>query len=240
MSWTTIKEMIGLGNGGALRGAFGQLWSMMGLDSPSDPERVRNSDAFAMAFIALAAKMAKSDGIAVESEREAFDRFFRVPPEDYQNVSHLFDLAKEDVAGFELYAEKIGRLMGNDPEMVRELFACLFQVAAADGVLHHAEERYLEEVAHRLGLSAEAYRDIRRLFVCDSSNPYAVLGLEPDADNDALRARHRSLVKEHHPDQLQARGVPPELLKAADQRLANINAAYDQILTERGLKERAR
>ncbi len=31
--------------------------------------------------------------------------------------------------------------------------------------------------------------------------PYTVLGLDPDADIDAVRSAYRSLLKEHHPDQ---------------------------------------
>lgn len=31
--------------------------------------------------------------------------------------------------------------------------------------------------------------------------PYTVLGLEPNADRDAVRSAYRSLLKEHHPDQ---------------------------------------
>lgn len=239
MVWTSIRDLVGLGEGGAVREAFAQLWHGLGLDSPHDPERVRNSAAFTMAFIALSAKMAKADGIAVELEREAFDRCFRVPPEDYEKVSRLFDLAKQDTAGFEQYAAQIGRLMHNDPGLVRELFACLFQIAAADGVLHRAEEKFLSAVAENLGLSAECYRDIRRLFVRDEANPYAVLGLEPDASDAAIKARHRELVRENHPDRLASKGVPPEFLQAADRRLANINAAYAQIRVERGLKEPA-
>ena len=42
-------------------------------------------------------------------------------------------------------------------------------------------------------------------------------------------------MKENHPDSLMARGVPPEFIKLATDKLAAINNAYDKIRSERGL-----
>ena len=66
-------------------------------------------------------------------------------------------------------------------------------------------------------------------------DPYAVLGLGRDASDAEVRAAWRRLVREHHPDRLIAQGVPEEMLKQANARLAAINAAYDRIAKERGL-----
>jgi len=40
-------------------------------------------------------------------------------------------------------------------------------------------------------------------------------------------------MRENHPDALIARGVPPPLVKIAENRTAAINAAYEQISAER-------
>ncbi len=42
-------------------------------------------------------------------------------------------------------------------------------------------------------------------------------------------------MRENHPDSLMARGVPPEFVKLATDKLAAINNAYDKIRIERGL-----
>jgi DnaJ like chaperone protein len=39
-------------------------------------------------------------------------------------------------------------------------------------------------------------------------------------------------VRDHHPDALTSRGVPPDLVKIAEGRMAAINTAYERILTE--------
>src|SRR5215212_8212959 len=56
--------------------------------------------AFTIGVIALAAKLAKADGTVTRDEVEMFKRVFPIPPEEEANVGHLFNLAKQDVAGF--------------------------------------------------------------------------------------------------------------------------------------------
>ena len=42
-------------------------------------------------------------------------------------------------------------------------------------------------------------------------------------------------MRENHPDGLAARGVPPEFVRRATEKVAGINAAWDRIKRERGL-----
>jgi DnaJ like chaperone protein len=50
---------------------------------------------------------------------------------------------------------------------------------------------------------------------------------------EELRRRYRQLVLETHPDREIARGLPPEAVKIATERLSAINAAWDRIERER-------
>ena len=67
--------------------------------------RERDQVAFTIGVIALAAKLAKADGTVTRDEVEIFKRVFPVPREEEANVGHLFNLAKQDVAGFDSYAQ---------------------------------------------------------------------------------------------------------------------------------------
>ena len=49
------------------------------------------------------------------------------------------------------------------------------------------------------------------------------------------RAAWLELVRANHPDQLQARGLPPEMMHIATARMAAINDAWETIRKERGL-----
>lgn len=199
------------------------------------PSRKRGHEtaAFTSAFVSLAGKLAAADGVAVNAEAEAFERFLEVGPRDRENVRRVYDHAKQDVTGFEVYADRIGCMLADEPAIKRNVFECLMFVACADGVLHPAEDHFLKTVAHRLGYSDTDFRQIRALFLHDPESPYAVLEIEPDASDEAIKARYRAIVAEHHPDLMMARGLPPAAIKAANAKLASVNAAYEAIRQER-------
>jgi DnaJ like chaperone protein len=129
-------------------------------------------------------------------------------------------------------------MLKDEPEMLRAVLECLFHIAAADGILHPAEDGFLSAVADRFGLSRLEYLTIRASFVHDPESPYAVLGIAPDASEAELKSHYRALVREHHPDRLAASGVPPEFRCAANRRLAAINAAYETIVKQRATLHR--
>jgi DnaJ like chaperone protein len=185
--------------------------------------------AISMAVVALAAKMAKADGVVTMAEAATFWRQFDVPPEGRAAIRRLFDLAQRDVAGFEAYAHQIARLFPDDPTVREDILDILYTIAAADGVLHVSEAAFLDRVAEIFALDPVRVGRVRARHLAAEANPFRVLGVSPDADMATIRARYRALVREHHPDSLIARGVPPEFVRVATDRLAAINAAFEAI-----------
>lgn len=230
MPWQELKSALGMAKGGPLRSALDQLWGALGLEQSPAQSRI----AFTIAVITLAAKMSKADGVTTEAEAQVFDQVFVVPEEERGNVTRLFQLASQDVAGYETYARQIANHLADEPEVKTSVLECLFHVACADGVLHPAENDFLGEVARIFGLTATEFQSIRRAFVRDPDGPYETLGLAHDVTDAAIKARYRELVKRHHPDALVSKGVPPEFLIASERRLAAITAAYEAIEAERG------
>lgn len=190
---------------------------------------------FSMAIIALSAKLARSDGAVTLDEVEAFRRIMVVPDSEAENVRRLFNLAKQDVAGFEAYARQVGAMLDGDTVLARDILEALLVVAAADGVLHERENSYLATVSSLMGLGPSDYEHVRGLYFRAPMGVYEVLGLAPGASDREVKARHRMLVKEHHPDRLAGLGCSPEHVARAEAMLARINAAYDVIAKERGL-----
>jgi DnaJ like chaperone protein len=209
-----------------------ELASVFGFDRGQAPER---SVAFTIGVIALSAKMAKADGVVSPREVDAFRRVFQFSPEEAANVQRVFDLAKQDTAGYEAYADQIAALLGDDRRLLQHVLEGLLHVAAADGALHPKEDEFLKSVAARFGFSTNEYRYVRARFVRDADNPYDVLKLPPAASNAEIRSQYRKLVSDNHPDRLIGRGVPTEFVELATRKLAAINAAYDSIAKERGL-----
>jgi len=233
MSWKAIAQVIGFESGGSVRDALSALWGRITHDGAAPRTPGYRTVAFTIAVTTLAAKMAKADGVALPIEERAFERVFEMPAGERANFRHLYDLAAQDVAGYEAYAGKIAVLLANEPEMLRALLECLFHIAAADGILHADEDTFLSVVAEKFGLTRGEFLSVRAGFISDPCSPYQILGVHPDISDAELKLRYRALVREHHPDKLAASGVPPELRCAATRRLAAINVAYDTIIEER-------
>lgn len=63
-------------------------------------------------------------------------------------------------------------------------------------------------------------------------NPYDVLGISPSATNEEVRNAYRELAKKYHPDNY----VDSPLAEMAEERMKEINEAYDEILRARTSK----
>ena len=193
--------------------------------------------AFAVAVIVLSAKMAKADGQVTRDEIDAFKQVFQIPPGDMGEVGRLFNEARQDAEGFEPYARQIGEMFAHDPAVLEGMVGGLFYIAKADGVVHPDELRFLEQVAREFGFDAAAFQRIKEnLMGKADADAYGVLGLSRDADDGEIKSTYRKLIREHHPDTLIAKGLPQEFIDVATAKMAAINAAYDRIESERGLK----
>lgn len=182
--------------------------------------------AFTIAAIALAAKMARADGAATEQEFATFERLFVVAPAERANAARFYRLAKASTAGFEAYADQAAALLGRGSPALADLLDALLAIAAVDG-FDGAELDYFDRVAARLGFGPAEIAAIKaRHLAHPEDDPFAVLGIAPDADRAAVREAYRRLAREHHPDRHLADGVPPEFIRVAEARMAAINAAY--------------
>jgi DnaJ like chaperone protein len=185
--------------------------------------------AFTIAMIALSAKMAKADGVVTGKEWQAFGEVFQVPEKDRASVERVYDLAKQDVAGFESYAQQVAGLFGAGAGTLENVLDGLFHIAKADGAIHEDELTFLARVAEIFGFAPQEFERIRARHVVLEDDPYLVLGLPQDASLDAVKKHYRKLARELHPDKQVAAGMPPELVMIASERLARINAAYNTI-----------
>ncbi len=227
--------LLGGGPIGALLGAFAGHMLVDRNGVPGGGDADAPGVVFTIAVIALGAKMAKADGVVTKDEEEAFRRIFRVPPSEEANVRRIFNLARQDTAGYEAYARQIARLFRDNPAILEDVLDGLFEIAKADGVLHPGELAFLERVAEIFGFTEAEFRRIRAShFGPDAADPYAILGVAHDASDEEVKRTYRLLVRENHPDSLMARGVPEEFVRLANDKLAAINAAYDRIEQERG------
>lgn len=205
------------------------------LERLAEQKQKRNEAAFSIALIALSAKMAKADGVVTDDEIAAFRAFFKFSEKEADKVRMVYQLAQQDVAGFDEYLTRIAKIFEGSPAVLEDVLDCLFHVAVADGVAHPRELELLERTAEVFAISPAAFHRLKAAhFGLGDDDPYLILGVHPGDTAATIKAAYRVLARDHHPDALVARGVPEDLVKIAEGRMAAINEAYERILTDLG------
>ena len=191
---------------------------------------------FALSIIILSAKIAKSDGVVTKDEIVAFKEKFKIPPSEVNQVSKIFNEAKKSPFGYEKIADQIGVLFSDNKILLEELLNNLFYIAEADGNISVSEIEVLKSISKSFNLSEKQFQRIFHSRLNDkSSDPYKVLGVSREQNDDEIRKQWIKLSKEHHPDNLIAKGLPQEFINQANRELTSINLAYDKIKKFRGI-----
>ena len=202
--WDRLLGAIGDSAGSALGRVVDAIRTLF----EGDPE-TRRKVSFSVAIIALSAKMAKADGVVTEKEVDAFRQIFDFPEEEARNVARLYNLARQDIAGFEAYASKLANLCGSgnaNCPMLENVIDGLFHIAKADGLMHEGELAFLARIAEIFRIDEEHFRRIMARHVhLEGRDPYLVLGVSPTDELSEIRRIYRRLASEHHPDRLIAR-----------------------------------
>ena len=100
--WTRISEALAL-----VGDSIGGFLAKLAKGRARAPEK---SLGFTIGMIALGAKMAKADGVVTVDEVAAFKQVFHVPQAELAAVARVFNLAKQEVTGYDTYARQIARL----------------------------------------------------------------------------------------------------------------------------------
>jgi DnaJ like chaperone protein len=194
---------------------------------------------FSIGVVVLSARLAKCDGPVNRLEIDGFKRHFRVPADSARDIGRLFDQARNSDEAFEPLARQMGEAFADNRLVLEDVLAALFAIARADRPVNGRETDFLQRVWHGFGLGQDSWERASgaapRRAHDDGEDPYAVLGVPRDAAPEMLRATWKQLMRENHPDSLAGRGVPPEFIARAGDKVARINAAWDRIKRERGL-----
>ena len=228
---------IGLAVGGPIGALLGGVAGHMLVDREGAIfGRVPRDVMFTMGLVALAAKMAKADGVVVDTEVAAFEKIVEVPAAEKARVRSLFELAMKTSDGFEAYARQIGEAFADEPALLEDVLDGLFHIAKADQAVHELEFAYLRDVATIFGFDDAGFERIAARHVLNADDPYLIIAADRSMSDAELKRRYRQMAAENHPDRELARGLPPEAVKIATERLSAINAAWDRIAAERNIR----
>jgi DnaJ like chaperone protein len=231
--------------GGILGFIFGSMYDSMqsgsyayqgtGTGSGYDPDQptTRPGD-FGVSLVILAASVMKADGTVMKSEldyvKAFFVRQFGIEGSE-RYILLLRDVLKQEVRTDEVAAQIRGFM---EYSSRLQLVHFLFGIAGADGRFSDTEVNLIQQISRQLGLSLGDYTSIKAMFVKDSSSAYQILGLTPSATDDEVKKAYRQMAVLHHPDKVGHLGE--DVQHAAKEKFQQINAAYDQIKKERGIK----
>ena len=227
-----IGGMIGF----SLGGPFGMLLgSLIGGKISRAKGSINNSFAqpqqiFALSLIVLSAKLSKADGQVSKEELIAVKDKLKIPENEIDQVGKIFNKAKNESTGYKPYAEQIAQIYRGNLNVLEEVINILFYIAEADGNISQAELVMIEYVARIFGLSESQFNSLKESRKSsDKLNPYIVLESNPDDSLTEIRKRYIKLSKEHHPDLLLSKGVPPEVIEESKKKMRSINSAWDQV-----------
>lgn len=229
-------KLAGAAAGLAVGGPIGALAGAVAGHFAVDRNLRDDEVVFTVALIGLSAKMAKADGTVDPAEVKAFEEILQVPDAEKKNVSRIYSIAQQDVAGFEAYATQVAGIYKDKPGVLEDVLDGLFHIAKADNVIHDGELAFLQQVADIFGFSELEYARIKASHLGpDGEDPFLILGISPDVSDEELKSAYKRLVRENHPDMMIARGVPEEFHHLAEEKLKSINTAYERIAKERNL-----
>ena len=229
-------KVIGGAAGFAIGGPIGALLGAVAghaIDTKILPSNISNDEdyksiVFTAGVIALSAKMAKADGKVTKEEILTFRQLVQIPKDDINQVSKLWELAKETTDGYELYAKQIYSLFRNQPEILERILDILFEIAKSDGNIDSTELNYLKNVSNIFNLDEIIFKKLLALHNPEN-NSFEILGVKTSDSLEDIQKKWKEMVKNNHPDKLVGQGMPIEFVESANQKLAIINSAYEEI-----------
>lgn len=189
----------------------------------------------ALSLVVLTAAVMKADGKPTHGELGHVRKFLvhQFGPQHSAELLRLLrDVLKRDIPLRDVCAQIRGHL--SHPERL-QVMHYLIGLAQADGTIHIAERRVLEQIAADLGISTKDLASLDAMFRGPSvGSAYAILEVDPKASDEELKKAYRRAAMKHHPDRVAHLGE--EFQKAAAEKFKKVQEAWERIEKERGLR----
>ena len=238
-------KWVGLGLGWALGGPIGGILGLaVGsiFDSGTTATAGRPRDIqgrtlrgdYAASLLVLIAAVMKADGRVMKSELDYVKRYFTTRfGEDTASeaVIMLRDILKQEIPLRDVTQQLSQRL---DYSYRLEMLHFLFGIAASDGSVSDAENAVIQRIAGFMNITDSDFQSIHAMFVSQSDASYKILEIDPTASDDEVKKAYRRMAMKYHPDKVSHLGE--DFKQVAHEKFKKVQAAYDQIKKERGIK----
>ena len=148
---------------------------------------------------------------------------------------------KLDGKAYKKAAKRLKLLLNGDLEKQEEVIEKLLRLAYRHGEISAVNMEVIRKSARVIGLprgnfeALQAIHQPRRVRSGDYTvrDCYSILGILKNASDIEIKKRWKELIYQYHPDRVQARGASREELEASTLRMAEINAAYEEVMRSR-------
>jgi len=253
MSWW--GKVLGGGFGFLMGGPLGAIMGMaaghqfdrgFNADSlaPGNTERVQM--AFFSTTFSVMGYLAKADGTVSRSEIQMAENIMaqmQLDTEQRKVAIELFNQGKSADFPLDDILLQFKSECHRRTNLMRMFLEILIATAYADNRLDPAEHTIILNIAQKIGFPSAQVEQLIHMMGAQqqsASSPkntleqaYAILGLESNSSDSTLKKTYRRLMSQHHPDKLVAKGLPEEMIKLANNKTAEIKAAYEQIKNSR-------
>ena len=228
---------------------FGFSWYVRNRIATYEASQTESHNRFVYLLVNILVHIAKSDGHFTKSELRTMLNFFQYSLNYNQDqmywAKQLIKEARDREQNLDVLLTEFRNAFGYEPRLI--LLELIYQIIYTKDPVDQQELQLARNIASFLQINESDQRTIEAKYrygnrqrrgqqgtagasFSASSHSYAVLGLEPGADFVAVKKAYRKLSMRYHPDKVAHLG--DEFKAVAEEKMKEINAAYDQLRKE--------
>ncbi len=215
--------------------------------------QVQAQRAFFEATFSVMGHLAKADGRVSEHEialaRQVMQRM-GLNETATREAMELFGRGKQADFNLEAMMQSLRTATRGRRDLLQMFLEIQLSAGFADGSLAAAERELLVKICNLLGFPQGTFERLEAMIQAEMhhrqaggrdqgpsmEDAYAILNIDASASDAEVKKAYRRLTSQHHPDKLAAKGLPPEMMKLAQEKTHEIRSAYERIRDERGFK----
>jgi DnaJ like chaperone protein len=166
---------------------------------------------------------------------------FNLKPRDAAYALKKMEEAEVTDKALQSSAVSFYEINSNAPDTLELCVRLCFELASSDGMLSEREIEVNQQIASVFGISPKTYANISRSYLLNATTEsdlkqyYALLGCTADDSDVKIKKNYRKLVSEYHPDKIQSKDLPADFIAFANQKIQNIQEAYEAVKSARGI-----
>ncbi len=213
-------------------------------------------DQFFQSLFQVMGHIAKADGQVTEHEIQVARMIMaqmRLDENRKSDAVELFNRGKQPEFDLDQTLKMFKQTCHGHKNLMQMFLEIQIAAAFADGGIQSSEKNILDNIARVLGFNnfhldlliksfqaqqrfhqsgeQQTYNSKDRL-----ADAYQVLGINASTPDKDTKKAYRKLMSQHHPDKLVAKGLPEEMMQVAKEKSQEIQAAWEIVRKERGLR----